>query len=348
MAKFRRLNKTLWTKGQDDTLRKQFLSGMNIKEISKLQQRTINAIQNRIRVLNYHNLSHEKSMIEPYTSQMETFEFQTISNSNEVKENEIKQMEDTDESQQMEHENKFITIFDTETTGKLKDEDKKCLPSDLKAYEFVRILQFAYECYTQDGTFVKKECFYIKPTYEEFDYKEALQIHGISREMVLEKGIEHSEFIQRVKRLIDETSLFVAHNILFDSSIIESEWYRDPWGKLHASEWKSVKKECTLLMSRNILKFDPDSNYKLATVHSRLGLHKSEGIVLHQADSDTKMCTDIYFHIRGRLSNRIYLNVPFHDVNVVKLLGGVFDVIKKKWFVYENCHWKKYLLKWFR
>ena len=60
------------------------------------------------------------------------------------------------------------------------------------------------------------------------------------------------------------------------------------------------------------------------------------------------MCTDIYFHIRGRLSHRIYINVPFHDINVVKLLGGVFDVTKKKWFVYENCHWKKYLLRWFR
>jgi len=242
------------------------------------------------------------------------------------------------------YKNRYITIIDTETTGLLPD--KKITTNDNEGYRFCRILQFAYECYTEEGEFVKKECFYIKPTYD-FDYSEAEQIHHISYAMTHEKGIPHREFIQRLKSLVDETLLFVAHNMDFDNNVIESEWHRDDWGRLHVSEWKQVPKECTLLMARHIFPFDPNSNHKLATVHSKCNLVVEKGTMLHQADSDTRMCAQIYFHIRGRAGKRFYLHVNWADTQVVKLLGGVFDWSKKKWFVYDNCHWKKYLLRWF-
>ena len=115
----------------------------------------------------------------------------------------------------------MIFFFDTETTG---------LPRNWKAPisdidNWPRIIQIAYEIYTEDGRFYKKENFIIKPNGFSIP-EESTRIHNISDEFARLKGIELDMVLNQLLKDLNYCDIIVAHNLDFDYSVLACELHR--------------------------------------------------------------------------------------------------------------------------
>jgi DNA polymerase III epsilon subunit-like protein len=118
--------------------------------------------------------------------------------------------------------NKSYIIFDTETTGLLKN--MKADPSKMTTLsEFPRIVQIAW--IFSDGIKKEKKNFIIKPSIQ--IPLESISFHGITQEIAEEKGTDICDVLQNLKNDVEKVNVLVAHNAEFDSKIIASECYRN-------------------------------------------------------------------------------------------------------------------------
>jgi DNA polymerase III epsilon subunit-like protein len=324
------MGKSVWTEHEDESLKQLIQQGLSIHEMARIHKRTREAIRRRL---------YLHKTIQPTTGSNESEGYQF----DELNEKDNKEMEGDIEPVTEERVKPYITIFDTETTALAPDRAK---PHQTDAWERCRVVQVAWEKYTHEGQLVEQKCVVVQPSYEFESEAGALEAHGITREKAMQ-GITHDEYIQLMCNLLDDTEILVAHNIHFDVNVTISELYRSAKGRMHVSKWNQVYKECTHKMATNEFGYEKNDDNKLPHVYHKCKLPPLDNITLHQADDDVRLCSAIYFHLRGKVGTRMYLNQPFCKNAIVKRLGGIYDPIKIKWFIYDTNPFREELVKLF-
>ncbi len=112
-------------------------------------------------------------------------------------------------------------IFDTETTG---------LPKNFKAPisdtdNWPRCVQIAWQLHDEMGNLVENKDFLIRPDGYNIPF-EAQQIHGISTQLIAEKGTALSVVLAEFNKVVEKAKFIVGQNVDFDIKVMGSEFYR--------------------------------------------------------------------------------------------------------------------------
>lgn len=177
-------------------------------------------------------------------------------------------------------------IFDTETTGL---PPKQCHVTDSNAWGQCRIVQIAWEIF--EGTELQsKYCTIIR--LDGFSIPQVVaNIHGITDEIALSKGIPIHDMFEKLRAELPMVSTIVAHNIKFDDNVMLSELHRYKESDL-VQQWSEKQKRCTMLMSQ-----PPKGKWlKLADLYQQL-VKEEPPKNLHQADVDVSLCSQCYFKL---------------------------------------------------
>ena len=127
-------------------------------------------------------------------------------------------------------------FLDTETTGL----PKSTVVSAENFDSFPRIVQISWGLLDADFKCVVSEDFYLKQDVP--IPPSAIKIHGITDDIVAEKGEDPKVVFERLLKDINKALYIVAHNIDFDLPIIESEFLRLSMKK----PFRGKKKICTM------------------------------------------------------------------------------------------------------
>lgn len=120
--------------------------------------------------------------------------------------------------------------------------------------------------------------------------QQAMQVHGITREMLAGKP-KPEEIMPEFGKFI-QNSILVAHNAKFDMAFIRHEFHRQKLGFNH-------RYICTLEMSEERLPHLP--NHKLATVYRHLmGANVDILKQQHRALADARMVAAIWLAMGGK------------------------------------------------
>lgn len=306
-----------WTEDEDNQLLENIKLNKQIYEISMIHKRSKGSILTRMNKL--------KNKM--------PFESDTY-----IKEPEIKYENDPEKETQ--DVRTSICIFDTETTG--LPPFKSITNSD----EWPRMVQFACKIYDK-GELIREFDTYIKP--DGFDIpEESTRIHKITNE-IAQTGITIKEWCHELSILLDTVYVVVAHNMMFDNNIIQSELYRANETEL-LQKWKHVSKECTMMMGKKYIEDNKiKSRLKLTDLCNVLHISLPSENELHNARVDTDLCSELYLRLKelGISNHRYDIPSVYDDKDVLKHLGARWDCGQKTWYIYDNDIFSKYIKKWF-
>lgn len=178
------------------------------------------------------------------------------------------------------------TFFDTETTGFI---NKNLPPDDANQ---AHICQLAALTCDHEGKELMRMNVLIKPTNWVISQR-LTDIHGISHQMAVEKGIPIAEALTQFGSCIKPSNVLVAHNFEFDKNMIRLE--RDA-NKFDLSDFDTKSTCCTMINGTEICRIPKarGSGYKwpkLMELHKVLFDCEFEGA--HDALADllaTKKC----------------------------------------------------------
>jgi DNA polymerase III subunit epsilon len=118
-----------------------------------------------------------------------------------------------------------VIVFDTETTGLPKH--RNAVPTYSNLADWPYIVQFSYICYeTDSGEIVAMKDYIIRLPDNVTITEDSTRIHGITQEMMLEKGVGIQEVFDDFMDLMSTADLCVAHNMDFDKNMLFVEFYR--------------------------------------------------------------------------------------------------------------------------
>jgi len=350
-----------WDTTEDEQLKEEIKQNLSIKILSKNHRRSVGSIMARIRK---YTRESEKNKYEHTINRLEE-ELCDLNNLiKEKKEEFVQQLDNTlteneeyDETNELlellkqeleKEENKLIMIFDTETTGLMKDNPIFKKESAIKKWKKeCRIVQFAYQLHYKTGELYKKDSMIIKPDeYVNFSEK-SVSIHGISKEKATKEGVFIEDFFTCLSTILPNVETIVAHNVPFDDAMVKSEL-------MHANRndlltlWNSIPKQCTMIISS----FDFDDWKKepkwtkLGDVYTFYELGKLNDKKLHDATYDTQLCSEIYFFLKKRYGNMspFNLNIIKNNDKIVRLckqfynnqLGYFINIDFSKQLIYES------------
>jgi DNA polymerase-3 subunit alpha len=112
-------------------------------------------------------------------------------------------------------------IFDTETTG---------LPQNWNApitdtQNWPRCIQIAWQLHDSFGNLIENQDYIIQPNGFTIPLNSE-NIHGISTDLALKKGVPLAEVLQKFNKAISKTTFIVGHNVKFDLNIMGCEFHR--------------------------------------------------------------------------------------------------------------------------
>lgn len=206
-----------------------------------------------------------------------------------------------------------ICIFDTETTGLpvCKTFDEYYHYSRLEYYKNCRVLQLAWTiadiiddkivtCASYD--------YYIK--YDGEIPTSSIEIHGITPEILNEKGLLLKDVLKVFESSVLDVELFIGHNINFDLNALQSEIFRL---NLDLPESDKINIDlfcknnyCTMKKAKLITKIRGKYNdYKYPRL-SELYCFFFKNIPknIHNASVDVKMCYECF----AKMQNKILIN----------------------------------------
>lgn len=158
----------------------------------------------------------------------------------------------------------YYLFFDTETTGLPKN--YKAPISDINNWP--RLVQLALLGFDKYGNKILEVDYIIKP----LDFtipSESSKIHGITNNIALSKGLPLNSVLNVFAEIIENSKFIIAHNILYDESIIGCEFYRSKIDNI----LNSKKKICTMESSVNFCAISGAYGYKwpkLSELHYKL------------------------------------------------------------------------------
>jgi DNA polymerase III epsilon subunit-like protein len=183
-------------------------------------------------------------------------------------------------------------FFDTETTG---------LPKNYKASltdfdNWPRMVQIAWQKYTESGVLLESKVYIIKPEGYTIP-KEASAVHGITTERALAEGVDLTSILNEFRLKMTESEFLVAHNISFDEKIVGVEFLRKKIAKIE----KKILRIDTMTTATDFCAIPGKYGYKwpnLTELHQKLFGTGFEGA--HDALADVKACADCFFELKKR------------------------------------------------
>ena len=169
-------------------------------------------------------------------------------------------------------------FFDTETTGFYKP----------------RLVQIAWTKCDDKGKRIDSDDFIIKPKGFKIP-KAAANIHGITTEMAIDKGVDILGVLDEFNRMASDAEFIVAHNISFDKRIINAEFYRSKIENVINNK----KHLCTMLSSRMYCKIIGNNGIKqpkLSELYSKL--FDEELVNAHDASVDVDATEKCFWELR--------------------------------------------------
>jgi len=172
---------------------------------------------------------------------------------------------------------KNYLFFDTETTG---------VPKDYRApaIEWPRMVQLAWLMHNEKREVIDSGNLIIKP--EGFKIpKAAADIHGITNEIALGRGMGLEGVLKVFKERLDTAKYIIGHNVSFDRKILRGELIRN---KIEYDSSEKIKL-CTMMLSTKYCAIPNRSGFKwpkLQELHEKLFGEEFEGA--HDASADIK------------------------------------------------------------
>jgi DNA polymerase III subunit epsilon len=181
-------------------------------------------------------------------------------------------------------------FFDTETTGLITFENGQ--------KKFPYIVELACLLSDDKGDILEQQSWIIKPNGYLIPIKSS-NIHGITQEIALAKGVELHEALNEFSKIATKANAIVAHNIQFDEPIIannfESVGLPNPLhGKIKICTLEHVMKEKSFLL----LFFKNLHRVSLKTLHHRL--FGTNFINAHSALNDTEALYRCFWELKKR------------------------------------------------
>lgn len=175
----------------------------------------------------------------------------------------------------------IIIFFDTETTGIDCRKD--------------RIVEIAWLLCKPDGKIIREETRMIRS--DDFSIPdEAAWIHGITTEIALEEGNDHSSVLLEFMKDFSGAGLVVGHNVPFDLSLVEEEYKRShiDFHELHEksqfSTMRGLKDFCKIPPTG----YYPDYKFpKLSEAYR--AVTGNDLIDDHDGLMDTEACKEMFF-----------------------------------------------------
>lgn len=184
-----------------------------------------------------------------------------------------------------------IIVFDIETNG-LPDKlgfDKYYHPSLTHKYDKCRIIEIAYIIFDVSGNELKRFTSLIKPDGFVIDNH---HIHNITTDNAIKNGKSIICVLDEFKNDISKCNRIVAHNIMFDKTILLSECYR--YNRLDIiKDLDYITPYCTMNMGRNkmkVLKYP-----KLIELYKYI--FNEDIIQNHRALDDVILCSKCYLYL---------------------------------------------------
>ncbi len=127
---------------------------------------------------------------------------------------------------------KMFLVFDTETTGlpkEWKDPSKEEFRKDIlkgtnkNITNWPRMVQLAWQCHDLEGNFLFSKNHVITPDGYTIP-EEVVNVHGISTETAIEKGIPLEKALEDFINDVKESKFIIGHNIGFDINIVLNEF----------------------------------------------------------------------------------------------------------------------------
>ena len=186
-----------------------------------------------------------------------------------------------------------VLVFDTETTGLFPPRN------EIAKYPYiVQISWFVYDFGDNKIKSMNDHIIRLSPGVK--NHQRAIDVHGITDEIIRKKGVDIKEVLFRFVSDIKLCTTIIAHNIDFDKKIINVELMRNGFSK---SLGELRKKEfCTMRQSIDICDLKMVSYYSLKLVpkmprltelHNKLFKKSPKNI--HNALIDILMCFRCYY-----------------------------------------------------
>jgi len=115
-----------------------------------------------------------------------------------------------------------ILVVDTETTNLVP---RNADPAFYELFDAARMVEIAWEVYSAEGVFIRRESFVIIPDGYVIP-QISINIHGITNEVAHAEGTTLHVVWASLRSTLATVSTIVAHNIAFDNAIILSEMHR--------------------------------------------------------------------------------------------------------------------------
>lgn len=182
----------------------------------------------------------------------------------------------------------YILFVDTETSGLPKDWNS----SNLEHWPY--IIQIAWILYTRDGEMLKAENHFIYDEHIKIDPK-SQKIHGITAEMLLEKGEKRIKVLKKIHHDIKfYRPLVVGHWISFDVKMLSIGFRRAGLPNV----LQDVPLYCTMLSNSHYMRFSTNNYPKLGELYNKLFDEKLDG--QHDALVDVKATAACFFELVKR------------------------------------------------
>lgn len=183
--------------------------------------------------------------------------------------------------------NAHLLFVDTETSGLPKDWGKPY--SDRENWP--HLVQVAWQVYTCDGTLIKTENFYIRPSDYEMN-PVSQRIHGISREFLEENGYGRYEVLEKLQRdLLHFKPLVVGYFMQLDFKMLSLGFYRAGLD----NPLEELPTFCTMLATSHFVREARHRHIRLGELYLRLFGQPLQNE--HDALTDASATARCYFEL---------------------------------------------------
>lgn len=195
----------------------------------------------------------------------------------------------------------IVTVFDTETTG---------LPASYMLEEanvnnWPHILQLAYIVYdTEAHKFLEFIEIIVKLPHSIQITEESIQIHGISRDMMMRNGVELGPQLTTFLSWCDMSELIIGHNVEFDYKMICAELMRLGWTeslqtfKYYKKFFCTMKSTVNLCNIQSVSKTGKQFTKFPSLVELHFHLFKTGLKNMHNALNDVLVCFRCFYKLK--------------------------------------------------
>lgn len=141
-----------------------------------------------------------------------------------------------------------LMVLDVETTG--LPSKRSCSYKELEAFENARLIELGYIVLSADGRqLIKEKSVLVRSV----DCVENSEIHGITTLDLIERGVSTEEALEMLEKDLVGVGTIVAHNIEFDTKILQSEIYRSKGDSKLITDFVGKAKICTMMYGKEIM-----------------------------------------------------------------------------------------------